>query len=112
MVREQLDERLFRTTAPNGLNVLTEHLPGLRSAAVGVWVRWASGHEGLEQMGVAHLLEHMVFKGTERRTAKELARALEVRGARSTRTPAETTPATKPMCWMKTSRSRLISSPI
>ncbi len=80
MVREQLDERLFRTTAPNGLNVLTEHLPGLRSAAVGIWVRWASGHEGPEQMGVAHLLEHMVFKGTERRTAKELAQALEVRG--------------------------------
>lgn len=80
MVREQLDERLFRTTAPNGLTVLTEHLPGLRSAAVGVWVRWASSHEGPAQMGVAHLLEHMVFKGTERRTAKELAHALEVRG--------------------------------
>ncbi len=80
MVREQLDERLFRTTAPNGLNVLTEHLPGLRSAAVGVWVRWASGHEQPEQMGVAHLLEHMVFKGTQKRTAKELAHALEVRG--------------------------------
>lgn len=80
MVREQLDERLFRTTAPNGLNILTEHLPGLRSAAVGVWVRWASGHEGPEQMGVAHLLEHMVFKGTEKRTAKALAQALEVRG--------------------------------
>jgi predicted Zn-dependent peptidase len=80
VVQEQLDERLFRTTAPNGLTVLSEHLPGLRSAAVGVWVRAASGHERPDQMGLAHLLEHMVFKGTERRSAKELALALEARG--------------------------------
>ncbi|MHB1329774.1 MAG: M16 family metallopeptidase [Gemmatimonadales bacterium] len=80
MVREQLDERLYQTIAPNGLMVLTEHLPGLRSVAAGIWFRSASGHERREQMGVAHLLEHMVFKGTERRTAKELAHALEVRG--------------------------------
>lgn len=80
MAREQLDERLYQTTAPNGLVVLTEHLPGLRSVAAGIWFRSASGHERREQMGIAHLLEHMVFKGTERRTAKELAHALEVRG--------------------------------
>jgi predicted Zn-dependent peptidase len=80
VVREQLDERLYRTTAPNGLQVVTEHLPGLRSAAVGVWVRTASAHEPRPLMGAAHLLEHMVFKGTERRSAKEIALALEVRG--------------------------------
>ncbi len=80
MVREQLDQGLFRTTVPNGLTVLSEHLPGLRSAAVGIWVRSASGHEEPGQMGIAHLLEHMVFKGTERRSARELAEALEIRG--------------------------------
>jgi predicted Zn-dependent peptidase len=76
----QLDEGLLRTTAPNGLQVLTEHLPGVRSAAVGIWVRQASAHEPREKMGVSHLLEHMVFKGTERRTAQQLAMELEVRG--------------------------------
>ena len=75
-----LDEGLFRTTAPNGLVVLTESLPGVRSAAVGVYVRTASAHEPREQMGISHLLEHMVFKGTERRTAHQLALELEVRG--------------------------------
>ena len=80
MVREQLDQGLVRTTVPNGLSVLSEHLPGLRSAAVGIWVRSASGHEEVGQMGIAHLLEHMVFKGTERRSARELAEALEIRG--------------------------------
>jgi hypothetical protein len=75
-----LDEGLRRTDAPNGLVVVTERLPGVRSAAVGVWVRSASGHEPRAVMGVSHLLEHMVFKGTERRTARDIASALEDRG--------------------------------
>jgi predicted Zn-dependent peptidase len=76
----RLDEGLYRTTAPNGLVVLTETLPGIRSAAVGIFVRTASAHEDPVQLGISHLLEHMVFKGTERRTARELALELEVRG--------------------------------
>ena len=76
----QLDEGLLRTTAPSGLQVLTEHLPGVRSAAVGIWVRQASAHEPREKMGMSHLLEHMVFKGSERRTAQQIAMELEVRG--------------------------------
>ncbi|CAN5781050.1 pitrilysin family protein [soil metagenome] len=75
-----LDEGLHRTTAPNGLVVYSESLPGVRSAAVGIYVRAASAHERREQMGISHLLEHMVFKGTERRSARELALELEVRG--------------------------------
>ena len=61
----RLDDGLFRTTVPNGLVVLTEQLPGVRSAATGLYVRTASAHECREQMGISHLLEHMVFKGTE-----------------------------------------------
>lgn len=76
----QLDERVHRTTGDNGVTVLTEVLPSVRSVAVGVWVRSASVHEAPAQMGVSHLLEHMVFKGTERRSAREIALALESRG--------------------------------
>jgi predicted Zn-dependent peptidase len=76
----RLDRGLARSAAPNGLTVLSEHLPGVRSAAIGVWVRTASAHESRPLMGVSHLLEHMVFKGTERRTARQLALALESRG--------------------------------
>jgi predicted Zn-dependent peptidase len=76
----QLDAGLFRTTAPNGVVVLSEQLPGVRSAALGIYVRTASAHEVPEQLGISHLLEHMVFKGTERRTARELALELEIRG--------------------------------
>jgi predicted Zn-dependent peptidase len=75
-----LDEGLYRTTAPSGLVVYSESLPGVRSAAIGIYVRTASAHERREQMGISHLLEHMVFKGTERRSARDLALELEVRG--------------------------------
>ena len=76
----RLDDGLLRTVAPNGLTVLSEQLAGVRSAAVGIWVRSASAHEPRELMGAAHLLEHLVFKGTERRSQKQLAEELEVRG--------------------------------
>ena len=69
-----------RTALANGLSVVSEFVPGVRSVALGAWVRRASAHESREQMGVSHLLEHMVFKGTERRTAKEIALALESLG--------------------------------
>lgn len=70
-------DRFDRTELPGGLVVLTEAMPGVRSASLGVWVRAGSVHETPEQMGVSHMLEHMVFKGTRRRTARDLALVLE-----------------------------------
>lgn len=64
----------------NGIRVLTEHLPGIRSAAVGIWIRHGSANERDASMGVSHLLEHMVFKGTESRSAKDIALSLESLG--------------------------------
>jgi predicted Zn-dependent peptidase len=71
------DEGLRVTTLENGLTVLSERMPGVRSVALGAWVRAASIHETPERMGVSHLLEHMVFKGSTSRSAKELAMSLE-----------------------------------
>src|SRR5438045_2106956 len=76
----RLDRDIVQTTAPTGVIVLSERVPSVRSAAVGIWVRSASAHEARPKMGVSHLLEHMVFKGTERRSAQEIALALESRG--------------------------------
>lgn len=76
----KLDEGLYHTTAENGITVLSEVLPGVRSVAVGIWVRRASAHEERAKMGVSHLLEHMVFKGTERRSGRDIALELEARG--------------------------------
>ncbi|HXQ29523.1 MAG TPA: pitrilysin family protein [Gemmatimonadales bacterium] len=76
----RLDRETFETRAPNGLTVLSERVPSVRSVAVGIWVRTASAHEPRPKMGVSHLLEHMVFKGSERRSAQQIALALEAHG--------------------------------
>jgi predicted Zn-dependent peptidase len=62
---------------PNGLRIVTEIIPGLESAAVGLWVNAGGRHERVEQNGIAHFLEHMAFKGTARRTALQIAEEIE-----------------------------------
>jgi len=74
------DVALRRTVLPNGLTVLSESMPGVRSVSLGAWVRAASLNESPEVMGVSHMLEHMVFKGTPTRSAKDLALSLETLG--------------------------------
>lgn len=61
------------TRLPNGLTVLTEHMPGLRSVTAGIWVRRGSRHESPELNGICHFIEHSVFKGTLGRTARDIA---------------------------------------
>jgi predicted Zn-dependent peptidase len=66
-----------RTRLDSGLRVVTEALPGLRSAAIGFWVGSGGRDEPDELAGASHFLEHLLFKGTERRTAVEIAEAVE-----------------------------------
>lgn len=61
----------------NGLSVVTEHMPGLESSAIGLWVNAGGRHETPDQNGIAHFLEHMAFKGTKRRTALQIAEEIE-----------------------------------
>src|ERR1700677_4503228 len=68
------------TRLTNGLTVVTDPMPQLESAAVGVWVNCGARHETVSQMGVSHLLEHMAFKGTERRSARAIAEEIETVG--------------------------------
>ncbi len=70
-------ERVGDSVLSNGIRVLSERVAGVRSAAVGVWVTHGAAHDPDELTGRSHLLEHLVFKGTERRSARELALALE-----------------------------------
>jgi predicted Zn-dependent peptidase len=71
------EERFNRTELDGGLSVLTQKVSGVRSASVGVWVRYGSAHEAPGERGAAHLLEHMVFKGTARRSARDISLVLE-----------------------------------
>ena len=65
------------TTLPNGFRIVTEAMPGLKSAAIGIWITAGGRHERVEQNGIAHFLEHMAFKGTVRRSALQIAEEIE-----------------------------------
>jgi predicted Zn-dependent peptidase len=69
-----------RTTLPGGLRVVTEYLPAVRSASVGVWVGVGSRDEGPTVAGAAHFLEHLLFKSTPTRTAVDIAQAMDAVG--------------------------------
>lgn len=65
------------TTLANGFRIVTENMPGLESASIGIWVEAGGRHERLDQNGIAHFLEHMAFKGTRTRSALQIAEAIE-----------------------------------
>lgn len=65
------------TTLSNGFRIVTEPMPGLESAAIGLWIEAGARHEQDSQNGIAHFLEHMAFKGTARRSALQIAEEIE-----------------------------------
>ena len=80
------------TRLPSGLVVVTDAMPHLESASLGVWVGAGSRDERSDEHGISHLLEHMAFKGTTRRTARQIAEEIEaVGGDLNAATSAETT---------------------
>jgi predicted Zn-dependent peptidase len=66
-----------RTRRPSGLRIVTESLPELRSVTLGAWVGSGSRDEGAHEWGASHFLEHLLFKGTDTRSAREIAEAVE-----------------------------------
>lgn len=68
------------TTLPSGLRVVTDRMAHLETVSLGVWVGAGSRHERADEHGLSHLLEHMAFKGTKRRSAREIAEEIESAG--------------------------------
>jgi predicted Zn-dependent peptidase len=66
-----------KSVLPNGIRVITERMPHVRSVAVGVWVETGSRHEPEGRGGMSHLIEHLVFKGTANRSAEAIARTMD-----------------------------------
>jgi len=71
------EKRIDITTLPNGLMVATERMPEIATATLGVWVGTGSRHEQPHEHGLSHLIEHMAFKGTARRSARQIAEDIE-----------------------------------
>ncbi len=69
-----------RTVLPNGLCIVSERMPHVRSVSLGVWLRSGSRREVEEENGITHFIEHMLFKGTENRSAEQIARSVDAIG--------------------------------
>ncbi|MEG9431565.1 M16 family metallopeptidase [Terriglobus sp. ADX1] len=74
------ERNIRRTTLPNGMLVLTERMPHVRSVSLGVWIGTGSRDEQAEENGLSHFVEHMVFKGTTTRSARDIARETDAIG--------------------------------
>ena len=66
-----------REVLDNGLRLITETMPHVRSVTIGVWLMRGSRHESDARSGIAHFVEHMLFKGTDTRTAEDIAQAID-----------------------------------
>ncbi|MCX6905505.1 MAG: insulinase family protein, partial [Verrucomicrobia bacterium] len=69
--------KICATRHPSGLTILTAEVPQMASVSVGLWVSTGGRYEPAELNGVAHFLEHMLFKGTASRSAREISQAVE-----------------------------------
>jgi predicted Zn-dependent peptidase len=80
LTQHEGDDAVRRSVLPGGLRIVTESLPAVRSAAVGIWASVGSRDEGLDHAGATHYLEHLLFKGTSKRTALEISSAMDAVG--------------------------------
>jgi predicted Zn-dependent peptidase len=76
-VIESDTRNIQKAELPNGISVISEVMPHIRSVSIGVWIKTGSRHEAPEQNGISHFIEHMVFKGTATRTAEDIARTID-----------------------------------
>lgn len=92
MKRRETDMSVECTRLPSGLTVVTERMPHLESVALGTWIKSGARNETADEHGIAHLLEHMAFKGTSQRSARQIAEQIEnVGGELNAATSTETT---------------------
>ena len=76
-IADKLQATYRKTTLPNNIRVVSEEIPHVRSVSVGIWVDVGSRDESNETNGISHLIEHMAFKGTKKRSVREIARSIE-----------------------------------
>jgi len=79
-MKNSFESIIEKSELSNGIRIVTERMPFVRSASLGIFVQAGSANETENQYGLAHFLEHMLFKGTHKRSAKDIAMSLETLG--------------------------------
>ena len=77
---KEVVNNMFSAKLPNGLTVVGERMPGYRSVSMGVWINAGSVYERGGELGAAHFIEHMLFKGTKKRSASRIAEEMDAVG--------------------------------
>jgi predicted Zn-dependent peptidase len=77
------DRDTFKTTLANGIKILTKQMPHIRSVTMGVWVDVGARDETLSENGLSHLIEHLIFKGTDKRSAFQIAKEFDAIGGQT-----------------------------
>ena len=72
-----IKQNFQRTELDNGLRIISEKIPFFSSIALGIWIEIGARDEDIDNNGISHFIEHMVFKGTEKRTTKDIAESME-----------------------------------
>lgn len=72
-----MEKNINRTVLENGMTIISEHIPAYRSVSVGLWIKTGSRQESASEMGIVHFIEHMLFKGTQKRSALQIASIME-----------------------------------
>lgn len=98
------------TTFPSGLRLIAHHMPSTRSVAIGCWVDTGSRDETGPEAGASHFLEHLLFKGSETWSARDISEAFDSVGARHNAFTSKEYTCFGPACEMRISRSVLRSS--
>jgi predicted Zn-dependent peptidase len=78
-----MDQAVNKTVLANGITILTKTMPYVRSVSMGVWVNVGARDESREENGLSHLIEHMIFKGTRKRTAYQIAKEFDAIGGQT-----------------------------
>jgi len=78
-----MDQAVNKTVLANGITILTKEMPHVRSVSMGVWVNVGARDESPEENGLSHLIEHMIFKGTRKRTAYQIAKEFDAIGGQT-----------------------------
>ena len=78
-----MTQAVNKTVLSNGITILTKQMPHVRSVSMGVWVNVGARDESLEENGLSHLIEHMIFKGTRQRTAYQIAKEFDAIGGQT-----------------------------
>ena len=76
-------QKIAKTILSNGVRILTASMPFVRSVSMGVWVDVGARDEGLQENGLCHLIEHMIFKGTQQRSAFQIAKEFDAIGGQT-----------------------------